>query len=562
MYHHHHNHHPPYGHPPLAVMKDGSDPNSAVRLASNNTSLVTPTPKKAKITDPVPRQMPRPGMHLHQQRPPVGPPPTMGVDGMHHPSSAAPTPNIGYNHANNTQGLHPSAVLSQQQPMMQQQLNHHHNHSKPPTPPQDPASYSRKKKSLGVLAENFLQRYENCNPGTEIIVDEAAVDLGVERRRIYDVVNILESIQLVVKKGKNTYSWLGKEYLPDIFGKLQVTAVTDYPEDAKKYGLLAGEEDPNASKNDEGVMSRRNSMSSIASDDSKNSFRSLAKLSQQFLQVFLVGHDILSLPFASELIQGSLSKEEYAKIGSAHAYMATRYDPNAPAPPSLENPLEFRRAAQRGLKTKIRRLYDIANVFLSVGLLRKVDTSTAASTIDALSSNRRPNFQWAYCMSPKEIQERFLSQQHHHNQSLLHRLPTSALALAQAGVYATDERTPLRAIMPQPSQWSSDKKEVVGSATETTPIASGSKALPDNGGESNETTPAGESLGAPSDNAENGSRLLANIHQSGGAFNPSYRATPPGFPPTTPGLLSRLVTLPTQKQRAAIATASTTASLD
>ena len=527
-----HNHHPPYGHPPLAVMmKDGSDPNSAVRLASHNTSLVTPTPKKAKLIEP--------GHHHHHQRP-----------GMH---QAAPTP---------------SAVLSQQQqqpPMLQQQLHHHqhqhHHHSKPPTPPQDPAGYSRKKKSLGVLAENFMQRYENCKPGTEVIVDEAAVDLGVERRRIYDVVNILESIQLVVKKGKNTYTWLGKEYLPDVFGKLQVTAITDYPEDAKKAGLVAGEEDSDAPKNDEGAMSRRNSMSSIASDDSKNTFRSLAKLSQQFLQVFLVGHDILSLPFASELIQGSLSKEEYAKIGSAHAHMVTRYDPNAPAPPSLENPLEFRRAAQRGLKTKIRRLYDIANVFLSVGLLRKVDTSTASSTIDALSSNRRPNFQWAYAMSPKEIQERFMSQQHN-NQSHLQLLPPSALALAQVGIYTADETTPLRAIVAQQSQWSSDKKEALASATETTPIASGSKALPDNGEESNETTPAGESLGPPSDNAENGSRLLANIHQSGGAFNPSYRATPPGFPPTTPGLLSRMVTLPTQKQRAAIAAASTTASLD
>ncbi len=55
-----------------------------------------------------------------------------------------------------------------------------------------------------------------------------------------------------------------------------------------------------------GRQSRNASMSSIASDDSKNSFRSLAKLSQQFLQVFLVGYDVLSLPQASEMIQGTL----------------------------------------------------------------------------------------------------------------------------------------------------------------------------------------------------------------------------------------------------------------
>ena len=161
---------------------------------------------------------------------------------------------------------------------------------------------------------------------------------------------------------------MGKDYRPDVFGKLQAKAVSEYPEDAKKFGLIPGETQSDGSEpNDEGRFSRRSSFSSVSSDE-RTAFRSLAKLSQQFLQVFLVGHDTLSLPFASELIQGTLSKEEYAKIGSAHAHMATRCDPNALAP-DLENPLEFRRAAQRGLKTKIRRLYDIANVFLSVGLL-------------------------------------------------------------------------------------------------------------------------------------------------------------------------------------------------
>ena len=68
-----------------------------------------------------------------------------------------------------------------------------------PTPKKaktDP-SYSRKNKSLGVLAENFINTFRHCPSGSDIVVDKAAQALGVERRRIYDVVNILESIRIV-----------------------------------------------------------------------------------------------------------------------------------------------------------------------------------------------------------------------------------------------------------------------------------------------------------------------------------------------------------------------------
>jgi transcription factor E2F7/8 len=226
--------------------------------------------------------------------------------------------------------------------------------------------YSRKKKSLGVLAENFLNQYREAPRGYTVIVDEAAVKLGVERRRIYDVVNILEAIQLVCKKQKNTYTWMGMQHLDVVFGRLQAEAIEEYPQDAKNLLGVSSI-----------VRTRIDDQKEIAKG---REFKSLARLSQEFLQVFLVGHTTLSLPDASDKIQGATSMEELVKLGQGRA--------------SNMDEKEIKAAAARGLKTKIRRLYDIANVFLSVGLLEKVDSADTC---------RRPNFSWCYRSSPKDI---------------------------------------------------------------------------------------------------------------------------------------------------------------
>lgn len=231
-------------------------------------------------------------------------------------------------------------------------------------PPKGGPGYSRKKKSLGILAENFLKTYENLPCGSIVIVDEAAIKLGVERRRIYDVVNILESISLVCKKHKNTYTWMGMDHLDAVFGRMQAEALEEHPEDAKEFLGVTG-------------LSPREPPSKPLKG---REFKSLARLSQDFLQVFLVGHKTLSLPDASDKIQGTTSMEELVAMGQKNK--------------KFLDEKELRAAAARGLKTKIRRLYDIANVFLSVGLLEKVDGSDAT---------RRPNFSWSYRLSAKQI---------------------------------------------------------------------------------------------------------------------------------------------------------------
>ncbi|RRT72798.1 hypothetical protein B296_00034132 [Ensete ventricosum] len=58
-------------------------------------------------------------------------------------------------------------------------------------------AYSRKQKSLGLLCANLYNR-----DGIDSIgLDDAARRLGVERRRIYDIVNIMESVGEEARRG-------------------------------------------------------------------------------------------------------------------------------------------------------------------------------------------------------------------------------------------------------------------------------------------------------------------------------------------------------------------------
>ena len=56
--------------------------------------------------------------------------------------------------------------------------------------------YSRKEKSLGQLCKKFLMRYANFDE--EIInLEKSSSDLNVEKRRIYDIINILECFNVL-----------------------------------------------------------------------------------------------------------------------------------------------------------------------------------------------------------------------------------------------------------------------------------------------------------------------------------------------------------------------------
>ncbi|TMW57425.1 hypothetical protein Poli38472_003350 [Pythium oligandrum] len=67
---------------------------------------------------------------------------------------------------------------------------------------------SRYDSSLGLLTKKFVDLIQS-SPTGDLDLNSAAISLGVQKRRIYDITNVLEGIGLIEKTSKNNIHWKG-----------------------------------------------------------------------------------------------------------------------------------------------------------------------------------------------------------------------------------------------------------------------------------------------------------------------------------------------------------------
>ncbi|GAQ81731.1 Transcription factor E2F/dimerization partner (TDP)-like protein with Winged helix-turn-helix transcription repressor DNA-binding [Klebsormidium nitens] len=149
----------------------------------------------------------------------------------------------------------------------------------------------RQQRTLTSLVERLLELFGN-KVGSVLSLGCLAEDLGVKKRRIYDVMNVLESIQVVERKAQDLYIWKGASSIKDALDALAF--------EAEMRTIDADGETPHSS-NEEASATE-------APRRDTRLFKSLKVLSEEFVRVFLADQgQVILLNKAVSAVLGGLN---------------------------------------------------------------------------------------------------------------------------------------------------------------------------------------------------------------------------------------------------------------
>lgn len=189
------------------------------------------------------------------------------------------------------------------------------------------------------------------------------------------MINILESLDIVCRVKKNTYRWHGKDELPKFFAKLQYEGKKEEEmvaasAPAPAIPAVETETKEEGATTDDAAEATTDATAAEATPAAKRvasaKIKGMAQTCRKLIQSFLVSNRTeIGLTEAAEEVLGPLSPAEEAN-------------------------------AVRAMKTKVRRMYDIANVLQSIGILQKENVGSTSLT-------NKPSFRWVYPTLPAEM---------------------------------------------------------------------------------------------------------------------------------------------------------------
>lgn len=100
---------------------------------------------------------------------------------------------------------------------------------------------SRYDNSLGLLTKKFVALAEQAERGI-LDLNDASTQLGVQKRRIYDLTNVMEGIGLIEKKTKNHIHWRGPEMASLPFAETSPRPPPEPTEGKSEFSKLRAEE--------------------------------------------------------------------------------------------------------------------------------------------------------------------------------------------------------------------------------------------------------------------------------------------------------------------------------